>query len=454
MSLSQKVIAILRPFATFAAIALVALGTLMTAASPLLAATPSSRGIQWTEEFDAAFQKAGVTNQVIMLHFYGDNCPPCKLLDKKTFHDPKLIAALNDNVIAVKINADKQREIADRFQVKQWPTDIYLHPNGEEIHRRVSPQDPAVYCQVIDRVALRHRDWTVEKSADLAAKQRRQDRALAASSPRNQTTQPTGSADGRPIKTQSTSFQPPAQSAPAIVVPPRTVSNPFATEQTANTAPAQPQPQPTAPRVTAPSVTTTTPPSLQQSAPLQTTAPKLAEVAAANPPSAIGANPSPAVNSYAQNTTNDSANSAAASTKPESTPAVGMEGFCPVSLRKAIQTREGNAWCQGSPEFAVRHRGRVYFCASEEYRQALLQNPDHYTPAVSCYDIVHFMRTGQLVDGKCEFGCIQEDTGKVFLFADQTNSDEFKRASEYYSKWLDNENQERVANDPTGATLR
>lgn len=448
MTLSQKVFALHRSLATTIAVVAFAIGPMA------LVAIAANRGIQWTEEVDAAFQRAGATNQVIMLHFYGDNCPPCKLLEKKTFHDPKLIAALNDNVIAVKINAEKQRELADRYQVNQWPTDVYLHPNGEEIHRRVSPQDPAVYCQVVDRVALRNRDWTVEKNADLVAKHRRQDRTLAASNPRAMSSQTGVPVEGRPTKTQSTSYQPPAQNAPTIVVPPRTVANPFASEQpvaTTPTQPSKPAPVHVVPVNVAPQqVAAATAPSLQQTAPNQhSLAPRQTTI----PPSAISANVAVTPSPIANNPTTP-ASTVETAQRQESIPAVGMDGFCPVSLRRAIQTREGNAWCQGFPEFAVRHRGRVYFCASEENRQALLQNPDHYTPAVSCYDIVHFMRTGQLIDGKCEFGCIQEDTGKVFLFADQANSEEFKRASEYYSKWLDNESQERVANDPAGATLR
>nr|MCU0715209.1 thioredoxin family protein [Pirellula sp.] len=120
---------------------------------------PNTQEIQWIDDFPTAIRYATSNNLPLMLHFYGDNCPPCRLLEKKAFRDPQLIGKINGQLVAVRINGEKQKELRERYQVTRWPTDVYLLPNGEEIYRTVSPQDPSVYGQMVDRVALRHRDW-------------------------------------------------------------------------------------------------------------------------------------------------------------------------------------------------------------------------------------------------------------------------------------------------------
>ena len=41
---------------------------------------------------------------------------------------------------------------------------------------------------------------------------------------------------------------------------------------------------------------------------------------------------------------------------------VGLGGYCPVSLIEALDQPNANGWIKGKNSFAVRHRGRVYYC--------------------------------------------------------------------------------------------
>ena len=114
---------------------------------------------------------------------------------------------MNEHLVPVKINADRRRDLAQKFQVTRWPTDVYLFPYGDEIYRGVSNADPAVYCKTIERIALRHRDWTVERNATARAKEKRQDRALAAHTPQIHTEQPIHAGNaGHSVRTQAASW--------------------------------------------------------------------------------------------------------------------------------------------------------------------------------------------------------------------------------------------------------
>jgi YHS domain-containing protein len=136
-----------------------------------------------------------------------------------------------------------------------------------------------------------------------------------------------------------------------------------------------------------------------------------------------------------------------ASVAPNDTPAanklvlaeVAMKGFCPVALHQAVRGNtdsSAGAWVLGNPAFAVRHRGRIYHCSSQEARETLLRSPDTFTPVLSGCDLVEFAKTGKWIDGECQFGFIEQRSGRVFLFSSRANYDEFARNCEAYSKMV------------------
>ena len=412
------------------------------------------REIAWTEDYEAAVQRAATTNSIVLLHFYGDNCPPCKLLDKKTFHDPALVSKMNENLVPIKINADRRRDLAQKFQVTRWPTDVYLFPNGDEIYRGVSNADPAVYCKTIERIALRHRDWTVERNSISRAKEKRQDRALAAHTPQIQSVQPTYSGNaGHSVRTQTAAWtnrpgmpQPNDSLAAASLPGSRVIHNPYITEEGVVVPPS---------------------PSYQNT---NSRSPKVSEdhpsVSSVQSLLVPGSNPNAkhvvALPISTQRNTDPVPNGEMPQSEPISAippqhvyaETVGLGGYCPVSLIEALDQPNANGWIKGKNSFAVRHRGRVYYCVSERARQTLLSDPDRYTPCLSGFDIVHLCKVGGLHDGMCEFGCIQEGTNRVFLFESKANYDEFTKNSVYYSRLLENAGSERIANEMNGTLNR
>jgi len=417
------------------------------------------REILWTEDYEAAVQRAATTNSIVLLHFYGDSCPPCKLLDKKTFHDPALVSKMNEHLVPVKINADRRRDLAQKFQVTRWPTDIYLFPNGDEIYRGVSNADPSVYCKTIERVALRHRDWTVERNSTARAKEKRQDRAIAAHTPKIQAEQPSYAGNaGHSVRTQAAAWTnqafAPKQNLPSAGLPSassqgtRVIENPYITQQPmiVPPAPSSPSNDSIPPIVHAG-------PSSPEPASNMAAAPVVARPISSQR-SPINPQPQLPVQATPQQPNTFQSPSDTLASKRVYAETIGMGGYCPVSLIESIGNPQLNGWVEGKPTCAVRHRGRVYYCASEGARQTLLSDPDRFTPCLSGFDIVHLCREGELQDGKCEFGCIQEGTNRVFLFDTKANFDEFTQNSVYYSRLLDNAAPERVANELTGTQKR
>lgn len=637
-------------------------------------ADPPSDSIRWMQDVDQALRMARAQQRPVLIHFYGDNCPPCAMLEKKAYRAPSLIETINTEVIPVHINADEDRKTASRFKVSRWPTDVYLYPNGEEIYRNISSQDPVTYEQTIDRVAQKSRDWMLENttSPSLAArnhatssdasqparswnashatestpakdkpaskslasrfsqwtkswkgsKSKSEDEAAldAASQPpadvyasvpaprsshsKSASPQPSDTTTPAPkspppfilarskllpqSKTSVASptpapsaVKPPAESPAVTAIPmragspemiadqekaakereakreaelkleleqrnfiylasdastenvapdsdafssdsstadassspvaaqmvsapvsgsasttpspddsatpaqphstqsdpsrettatstPSTATQPSTEEQPIATAPTQ-EPPVTAPKIAEPAVApsaTTEPANVAPTAtataiPTPTTAkqpvraslryePVVKESIALQPALPDATNPvTPASESPAlENSSPElSTSRPVATVAPKDNPAanklvlaeVAMKGFCPVALHQAVRGNSDSsagAWVLGNPAFAVRHRGRIYHCSSQEARETLLKSPDSFTPVLSGCDLVEFAKTGKWIDGECQFGFIEQRSGRVFLFSSRANYDEFARNCEAYSKMV------------------
>ncbi|XZE17932.1 DUF255 domain-containing protein [Pirellulaceae bacterium SH449] len=419
--------------------------------------------IRWFDDFNAGVQYANSQQFPIMLHFYGESCPPCKMLEKRAYKNAELVGKINKQMVAIKINGDRQKELRDRYQVRSWPTDVYLTPTGKELYRTTSPQDPAVYAQLVDRVSLQCADWNVEQMAARQSQNQRLANRTAAQAIQAGQSPISPSLTGpapHPVITQSRiAGLPPTTNQSPSELKQRRIDNPYVASGPVVVPPAQShamsqqhnsvaeQPVRRVDSHSSPSnpVTERTP--SMETSPSGSSVPVASRPVAAQP---IAANLRTPASDF-----NLDPRVAPPASQKISPAQHGLDGFCPVTLVMAIRNKSADCWVEGRPEFAVRHRGRVYFCSSEQARKMFLDEPDSFAPALSNYDLIHFVKTGHLIDGRSEFGSFQPTTGKVFLFANQQNCDEFQQMEAYYSEILQrSESPERVAEKPGPSQVR
>ncbi len=95
--------------------------------------------------FDAALQKAAQTHKIVLVDFYTTWCGPCKLLDKNTWTDADVIKLLQQQTVPLRIDAEKETNLASRFQIEAYPTVLLVKPDGTELDRLVGYREPKTF---------------------------------------------------------------------------------------------------------------------------------------------------------------------------------------------------------------------------------------------------------------------------------------------------------------------
>lgn len=92
--------------------------------------------------FDQALVAAKRDGKVVMIDFFTTWCGPCKKLDATTWKDADVVVWLGEKTIALKIDAEKEVDLAKKHNISGYPTMLFLKPDGSEIDRIVGYKEP------------------------------------------------------------------------------------------------------------------------------------------------------------------------------------------------------------------------------------------------------------------------------------------------------------------------
>jgi thiol-disulfide isomerase/thioredoxin len=89
-----------------------------------------------TKSYEDAKAQSIKDHKLLILDSMADWCGPCKMMDKTTWIDDKVVKWVNDNAIAVQFDVDKDKDLAQQFKIEAMPTVIVLK-DGKEFDRSV-----------------------------------------------------------------------------------------------------------------------------------------------------------------------------------------------------------------------------------------------------------------------------------------------------------------------------
>jgi thiol-disulfide isomerase/thioredoxin len=95
--------------------------------------------------FDAALKQAETEKKVVLIDFFTTWCGPCKMLDKTTWTDAKVATLLAEKAVALKIDAEKESTLAEKYDVKAYPTVLILKADGTIVDRLVGYRPPETF---------------------------------------------------------------------------------------------------------------------------------------------------------------------------------------------------------------------------------------------------------------------------------------------------------------------
>lgn len=154
--------------------------------------------IRWHDDLHQARQVSQQYKVPILIHFYGDNCLPCKTLEKNVFTRPEVASTLQRYFVPVQINATQDRRTAAQYGVHSWPADVFVAPDGKILTQGISNQNPDAYLQNLQSVAVMNRDRNIMLAGNASPSQPKTPPAAAPGAPAGITANPYSAASQRP----------------------------------------------------------------------------------------------------------------------------------------------------------------------------------------------------------------------------------------------------------------
>lgn len=410
---------------------LLAAASLMTAISALPAAAEQ---VAWQTNLEEAMAEARESNRPVLLHFWTPDCVPCRRLEKSVLNQPRVVETLERQFIPVKVNAQDHPEIARRYHVSSVPVDVVVTANNEELARMYTPQDPDRYVAQLSAIAITEGGAEIAETAikprsrnsrptamDASVAQADAEPAMSPSEdageePVESAVEEESTRDEAPEASTVASSPKPSSETASDEPEPREVINRFArqnqSDEESESAPATPSRKRSWGQW----------PREAKSEPAEVAATESSEEEMTEPTVEASAD------SAAEVTPRQAAKNARMASKtsaPSKSQAMGLDGYCPVTL---VQKQ---AWKKGDSRFGVVHRGRTYLFAGQDEKDTFFANPDEFSPALSGIDPVEFSETGEVMDGQREHGVVYQN--RVYLFATEKNLETFWQEPERYA---------------------
>lgn len=110
----------------------------------------------WHQDLAEARKEAEKLNRPLLCHFGAVWCAPCQKMERTVFNQRAVIDQLKASAVCVKIDVDQNPELAQRFGVERFPTDVFLEPNGQRLMESTGYHSPDEYRALVDRAARRY----------------------------------------------------------------------------------------------------------------------------------------------------------------------------------------------------------------------------------------------------------------------------------------------------------
>jgi thioredoxin-like negative regulator of GroEL len=108
--------------------------------------------IKWRQDYATARREAAEKNLPLVIDFGTENCFWCKKLDATTFQEPGVAGLMSQRFIPLRIDAEKDPELAGKLRVESYPTVVLAAADGKILDVQVGFIDAAGFQDKLQRV--------------------------------------------------------------------------------------------------------------------------------------------------------------------------------------------------------------------------------------------------------------------------------------------------------------
>ncbi|MCP3954107.1 MAG: thioredoxin fold domain-containing protein [Desulfobacterales bacterium] len=91
--------------------------------------------IHWVD-FKLGRAQSKQSGKAMVIYFYSQACPSCTKMERTTWKDHRIINALNTRYTPVKVDVNKEKQIAALYKVYYLPTTWFIKPEGTPFGNR------------------------------------------------------------------------------------------------------------------------------------------------------------------------------------------------------------------------------------------------------------------------------------------------------------------------------
>lgn len=125
----------------------------------------------WQDSYEQARDMAEQQQVPLLLHFHASYCGPCRTMDRTVFSAPGVQRALQDGLVAVKVDTAQRDDLKERYGANTIPRDVVVYPDGSVETLSVGLVPRASYLAILRETAARGRAMLMTLMEELEAEE-------------------------------------------------------------------------------------------------------------------------------------------------------------------------------------------------------------------------------------------------------------------------------------------
>lgn len=127
----------------------------------------NAHAISWHRNLNSALRASSAQGKPVLVDFYTDWCGWCKRMDTDTYAHAG-VEKEAANFICVKVDGDRSRDIVRKYNIKAYPTTLFLNSKGVAIERIRGYLPPSQFLPKMKAIATRYKPASRIKKGEAA----------------------------------------------------------------------------------------------------------------------------------------------------------------------------------------------------------------------------------------------------------------------------------------------